>query len=142
MNGKMEGSGQYRGELTVPEEAIDRNGHVNNVCYIQWMQEVAVLHSEASGSSGAMERAGGTWVVRSHRIEYLRPAFSGDRIEIHTWVANMRRIRSLRKYEFVRVSDGELLARGETDWVFLDAETGRPSAIPEAVSECFIIIDG
>ncbi|MBN2586847.1 MAG: acyl-CoA thioesterase [Candidatus Fermentibacteraceae bacterium] len=141
MNGRMEGSGQYRGELTVPEEAIDRNGHVNNVVYIQWMQEVAVLHSEASGGTRAMEEAGGTWVVRSHSIEYLRPAFSGDRIEICTWVANMHRVRSLRKYEFVRIPGGEPLARGETDWVFLDSETGRPSAIPKTVSDCFRIFD-
>jgi acyl-CoA thioesterase FadM len=35
--------------------------------------------------------------VRSHLVEYLRPAFEGQRIRVSTWVANLRRVRSLRR---------------------------------------------
>jgi len=84
-----------------------------------------------------MQLVGATWVVREHRIEYLLPAFSGEEIEIKTWVENVRRVRSLRKYEFVRKSDGKVLVKGETDWVFVDAKTGMPRAIPEEVSRVF-----
>lgn len=79
----------------------------------------------------------GTRVVREHRIEYLRPAYLGDEIEIKTWTENRRRVRTLRKYEFVRKSDRNILVRGETDWVFVDAKTGAPRAIPEEVSKVF-----
>ena len=119
--------------LTVPDEVLDENGHVNNVVYVQWMQDIAVLHSDATGCTQATRDAGATWVVRSHRIEYLRPAFSGDRISVSTWVVNFRRVRSLRRTQFVRISDGSVLARGETDWVFVNAETGRLVTIPENV---------
>jgi acyl-CoA thioester hydrolase len=67
----------------------------------------------------------------------LVPAFAGEQIEIRTWVENVRRVRSLRKYEFVRNSDGRILVKGETDWVFVDMKTGRPQAIPEEVSRVF-----
>lgn len=80
-----------------------------------------------------------TWFVREHRIEYLFPAFAGEEVEIRTWVENIRRVRSLRKYEFVRRSDGKVLVKGETDWVFVDAKTGRPLPIPEEVSKVFSI---
>ena len=60
-----------------------------------------------------MQLMGATWVVREHRIEYLLPAFSGEEIEIKTWVENVRRVRSLRKYEFVRKSDGKVLVKGK-----------------------------
>ena len=76
-------------------------------------------------------------VVREHRIEYLLPAFEGEEIEIKTWVENIRRVRSLRKYEFVRKSDAKLLVKGETDWVYVDTKTGRPLPIPENVSSVF-----
>ena len=33
--------------FTVPPEAIDVNGHVNNLEYLRWMQEVATRHSAA-----------------------------------------------------------------------------------------------
>jgi acyl-CoA thioester hydrolase len=130
----------YRFEFTVPETAIDRNGHVNNVQYVQWMQDVAILHSYAAGCMAATEAMGAQWVVRSHRIEYLRPALAGDRIIVFTWVAGMRKVRSLRKYRFVRDADGAILAQGETDWAFVDAASGRPRAIPEAVSSLFVVV--
>ena len=65
----------YRYEITVPKSAVDINGHVNNVVYVQWMQDVAVLHSDTVGGTRAMHAVGGTWVVHSHKIEYLSPAF-------------------------------------------------------------------
>jgi len=79
--------------------------------------------------------------VREHKIEYLLPAFAGEEIEIKTWVENIRRVRSLRKYEFVRKSDGKVLVKGETDWVFVDAKTGIPRAVPDAVTKVFEVID-
>lgn len=117
--------------------AIDANGHVNNVEFVRWMQEAAVAHADAVGCTAATKEAGATWVVRSHRIEYLRPAYLNDIIEVRTFVDNLRRAFSLRKYEFVRPSDGVTLARGETDWVFIDAATGRPRSIPEQIVAMF-----
>jgi acyl-CoA thioester hydrolase len=126
---------EYRTEFGVPDEAIDENGHVNNVRYVQWMQDLAVAHWEGVGGKGINARQGCTWVARRHQIEYLRPAYAGDRIEAVTWVADIGRVRSRRCYAFRRLDDGELLARGETQWVFVDAESGRPRMIPESVQE-------
>ena len=58
-------------EFTVPDEAVDENGHVNNVMYLQWMQDAAVRHYEAMGGRQITLDIGATWVVRSHMIEYL-----------------------------------------------------------------------
>jgi acyl-CoA thioesterase FadM len=90
--------------------------------------------------AGGGSYLGGAFVqsaCTSHKVEYLSPAFAGDRIEVRTWVANRRRVRSLRRYEFFRKSDGKLLVKGETEWVFVDAQTGSPRAIPEAIVKIF-----
>ena len=126
----------YSRAFTVPVGAIDENGHVNNVAYVQWMQDIAVAHYASIGGIEAQGKEA-TWVVREHRIEYLLPAFVGEELEVNTWVENIRRVRSLRKYEFMRKSDGKVLVKGETDWVFVDARSGRPIPIPEAVSRVF-----
>jgi len=129
-------SSTYTKTIAIPQSVIDENGHVNNVTYVQWMQEIAVEHY---ASIGGIEAQGpdATWVVREHKIEYLLPAFAGEDIEIKTWVENIRRVRSLRKYEFIRKSDGKLLVKGETDWVFVDVNTGAPRAIPNEVAKVF-----
>jgi acyl-CoA thioester hydrolase len=130
----------YRYEFIVPESALDMNGHVNNVVYVQWMQDVAMLHSDAVGGTSAMHEAGGTWVVHSHKVEYLRPAFAGEEVVALTWVVNFRRVRSVRGYKFYRKSDNTLLAKGETEWVFVDSERGRPRKIPDEVNGLFPLV--
>jgi acyl-CoA thioester hydrolase len=127
----------YIKTITVPQTVIDENGHVNNVTYVQWMQDIAVEHYSSIGGIQA-QGPNATWVVREHRIEYLLPAFESDEIEIRTWVENIQRVRSMRKYEFIRRSDGKTLVKGETDWVFVDTKSGRPLAIPEEVKNVFV----
>jgi len=126
----------YTKSIVIPATAIDENGHVNNVTYVQWMQQIAVEHYLALGGPDA-QGSHATWVVREHKIEYLLPAFAGEEIEIRTWVEDIRRVRSLRKYVFVRKADGKILVKGETDWVFVDVRTGSPQAVPDEVSKVF-----
>ena len=132
----------YRYTLTVAEANVDRNRHVNNIVYLQWMQDAAIQHAAHAGGTRLAEALGSTWVVRTHRIEYFIPAFAGDKITVETWVADFRRVRSLRRYRIVRARDGVLLAEGETDWVFVDAKTGRPRRIPEEMVRAFGLEDG
>jgi acyl-CoA thioester hydrolase len=108
--------------------------------YVQWMQDAAVRHYEAMGGTGLTQAIQATWVVRSHMIEYLRPAFEGERIRVLTWVVNLRRVRSLRRYRFIRIADGQLLVRGETDWVFVDVNGGAPRAIPVEIAGLFTLV--
>ena len=125
--------------ITISASVIDGNGHVNNVAYVQWMQDIAVEHY-ASIHGVEAQGANSTWVVREHKIEYLLPAFEGEEIEIQTWIADVRRVRSLRCYKFVRRSDAKLLVRGETDWVFVDVKTGAPRAIPSSVASIMPVL--
>jgi acyl-CoA thioester hydrolase len=131
----------HRYNLTVTEANVDRNRHVNNIAYLQWMQDAAIQHAEHAGGTRLAEALGATWVVRTHRIEYFSPAFAGDEITVETWVADFRRVRSLRRYRIIRARDGLVLAEGETDWVFVDAKTGRPRRIPEEIVRAFGLED-
>ncbi|KAF0160210.1 MAG: acyl-CoA thioester hydrolase [Syntrophaceae bacterium] len=130
----------YRHDLTVPKEAEDQNGHVNNIEYLRWMQDATVKHSEMTGCTQATNVAGATWVVRTHKIEYLKPAFAGDHVAVLTWVSNFRRVQSLRKYRIIRPSDKSLLAVGETDWVFVDIQKGTLRSIPREVRTTFELL--
>ena len=130
----------YRLEIIVPAAAVDGNGHVNNVAYVQWMQDAAVRHSAATGCTRMTEAIGATWVARMHRIEYLSPAFAGEAMTILTWVVSFRRVRSLRRYRFVRASDHKIIAEGETDWVYVNAATGRPRGIPKEIADLFELV--
>jgi acyl-CoA thioester hydrolase len=127
----------YSHVFTIPPEAIDRNGHVNNIEFVRWMQDAAVAHARSVGCTAATHAAGCTWVVRSHAIDYLKPAYAGEVLEVSTWIADYRRWFSTRKYEFRRRGEEALVARGETNWVYVDAATGRPKSIPPEIQALF-----
>ena len=131
----------YVHRLEVPDDVIDVNRHVNNLAYLRWMQDVATAHSVAQG--WPFERyfgIGAGWFVRSHFIEYLRPAFAGDALTIRTWVADISARSSTRRYRFEREGDGQPVARAETLWVWVDFATGRPARIPSAVANSFPVV--
>jgi len=130
----------FRYELKVSIETIDENGHVNNVEYLRWMLDAAVMHADILGCTEATKAVGATWVVRTHCIKYLRPAFAGEKIVVLTWVSNLRRVLSLRKYKVVRMEDEAVLAEGETDWVFVNAATGKLRSIPKDILSVFEIL--
>jgi acyl-CoA thioester hydrolase len=124
----------------VRAEEIDELGHVNNLHYIAWMQAAAADHSTAVGWPWARyEALGGAWVVRSHAIEYLRPAFAGDEIVVRTWVSEMGKIQSRRRYAIVR--DGAVLARAETRWVFISRKTHALDRVPPELRAAFPVLE-
>ena len=124
-------------------EDIDRQGHVNNLRYLHWMIDAAVAHSSAQGwDTDRYVQEGASWVVRSHWIEYRQPCFEGEEIEVTTWVANMVKIRSLRKYRITRKSDDALLAVAKTNWVFVGTEHQVPRRIPEPLAHAFTLVSG
>lgn len=127
---------EYR-HVVLPEE-IDSQGHVNNTCYVGWMQDAAIAHSASLGWTDARyQQIGAMWVAREHRIEYLHPTFLGDTIVIQTWVATMQKVRSTRKYRMIRESDGVLVSEAETLWAFVDMATGRLTRVKEEVMASF-----
>lgn len=145
--------------VDVQPSDIDVLGHVNNVVYVQWMQNAAYAHSAALGWT--LERymsLGAGWVARLHQIEYLQPAFAGQRVIIKTWVSDMKKVTSTRRYRMVRLdpplqdSQGTvdptasiretLIAVAHTNWAFIDYQRGTPIRIPAEMSADFpLIID-
>ena len=133
--------GLYSHKIVVPKSAIDIHQHVNNIEYLRWMQEIATAHSTARGWPWQRYiNMGQSWVIRSNHIDYLRPALLGDEVTVLTWIAGFDRVTSPRRYLFWRERDGKVLARGETVWTFVDLQSGRPRAVPQAFMDSFTVI--
>ncbi|MDB4404167.1 acyl-CoA thioesterase [Akkermansiaceae bacterium] len=128
---------EYR--IIVDAKVIDGNGHVNNVVYVDWMQRAALSHAVTWRVEELMARDEATWFARRHGIEYLRPVFKDEEIKVCTWIESAERVKSLRRYEFFRGE--EMVARGETEWVYVKTTTGRPKRIPLEMREFIRQVD-
>ncbi|MGE3317567.1 MAG: acyl-CoA thioesterase [Planctomycetaceae bacterium] len=132
----------YEHHHVVLDAEIDDQGHVNNVEYLRWMNRAAVDHSTAQGwPPQRYLESGGGWVVRTHRIDYLLPAFAGDEIVIRTWVGNFTKATSIRRYHIIRPRDGATLAKAETNWAFISLEHRVPRRIPPELADAFEQVD-
>jgi acyl-CoA thioester hydrolase len=124
--------------LKVQSAELDELGHVNNVVYLGWIEQVARAHAEAVGAGfSAMSEMGVVAVVRKHSLHYHRPALLGDEIEIQTCISEGGGLRAVRSNRIINAVTGELLVDGQTEWVWVNPQTGRPKRPPEALLQKF-----
>lgn len=122
----------------VGAEDIDELRHVSNVAVLRWMNEAAKAHSESLGFDvPRYHELGGVFVVRRHEIEYLRQIFRDEELVLATWPSSLRRSFAERRHEVRRRVDGELVARGQNLWVFVDVLTGKPKRVPPVLEAVF-----
>ena len=118
--------------IDVKPSDIDELGHVNNVVYLRWVQQVASAHWE---SRMPVSAGGYLWVVLRHEIDYLRPALLNDKLTGLTWVIKMEGVKSTRIVKFI--ANGYDIAQAKTVWCSLDASTMKPKRIGDDIRDIF-----
>lgn len=125
---------QYTRTFRVRHYECDPYNHLNNVNYVRFMQEAALDASADVGWPTKRYTDNGTgWLVRETQVEYLRPIMQGQTVNITTWMEDVRRVRSQRRYEFRLEGEEELAASASTEWVYLDLEKQMPIHVPDDI---------
>ena len=121
--------------IQVQPSDIDELGHVNNVVYLRWVQDVAVAHWRSAAT--AQQQADVLWVVIRHEIDYKHPARLEDALVARTWVGAAMRSTFERHTEILRAGDRRLLVRARTLWCPISPGTFRPMDVGDDVRERF-----
>ena len=122
-------------QIRVAATDIDALNHVNNVVYVQYIQDIAVAHW-AFAAPEAM-RSNVVWVVRRHEIDYLRAAVLGDELLVTTRAGINTAATWERLCEIYRVSDNQLIVKSKSVWVALDATTHKLRRIDDELLRIF-----
>lgn len=123
-------------QITVVQEDLDDLNHVNNVRYLEWIQDIAKEHWQ-NYAPKAIQREN-IWVVKKHIIDYKSSAVLGDAINIATYIAKSEGAISTRIVEMKNVKTDKLIVHSETQWCLLNPDTFRPKRISEVVKNVFI----
>ena len=76
-------------------------------------------------------------LLRRNQIQYLQPAVLGDRLEITTWLSDVRAVQATRHYQIRRASDGAILVWIHALGVCVELSSGRPIRWPKQFMEDF-----
>lgn len=125
----------FKKEITVTETDLDQLNHVNNVRYVQWVQDIAEAHWLQNATPQIMESC--YWVLVHHSINYKGEALLGDSLLIKTFITKSEGVTSIRKVEMYNQTTGKRIIESETKWCLLDAKTQKPTRISPDISKLF-----
>ncbi len=125
MNSIPENTVSYSYTLKVEQHHIDVLNHVNNVVYLQWVNDASEKHWAILSNNEINAKY--FWVCLRHEIDYIGQAFRDDELTIQTWVGESKGVRSIR---YVNIYKGnELLCKVYSTWCLIDSKTQKPSSI-------------
>lgn len=123
---------------------MDSLGHVNNVVYVDYLQEARVdmltVHAPAAGS----EELGEGVVVVRHEVDFLLPlVFRSEPVRIESWVTQIRAASFTMRYEILDELGAErrVYARAATvltPYLFPEQRPRRIAPDERAVLERFL----
>ncbi len=115
----------YTYSLTVEPEHIDNLNHVNNVVYLQWVNDISEKHWNILAVNGLKEKY--FWVVLRHELDYHNEAFLNDELSLQTWIGESKGVKSVRHVEIYKGDN--LLLKAASTWCLIDAKTLKPTRI-------------
>jgi len=125
----------FEQQIVVQENHIDDLNHVNNVVYLQWVQDIATAHWVSLADDAMSKKY--SWVVITHLLEYFKPAFLNDVLRVVTWVEKSEGVRSERHVEFYTAASAKPIVRAKTIWCLLDSGTMKPRRIDDDILSLF-----
>ncbi|MBC7767185.1 MAG: acyl-CoA thioesterase [Phycisphaerales bacterium] len=116
---------------------IDELGHVNNIVYLRYAQEIAIAHWRSRATAEML--ANFVWVVMRHEIDYRAALMLGDDVEVRTWVDDAARGPAWARFvEIYKAGAEKPSAQIKSNWCLLDAKTRRIRRVPPELVARFL----
>ncbi len=125
----------YEKHIVVSQDDIDIRNHVNNVRYVEWVQDIAQEHWESKIDEKI--KTSFYWIMLSHHIKYKAEAIVGDVLKLKTYVTKSEGLRSTRQVEIYNKNTNKLLTTSETIWCFMSHKTNKPARITSDIQALF-----
>lgn len=119
----------FQHSLKVEKNHIDTLNHVNNVVYLQWVNDISEKHWSLLSNDRINSKY--FWICIRHEIDYLNQAFLDDKVDIYTWIGESKGVKSIRNVHIYK--NETLLVKVQSTWCLMDAKTSRPTRINEDI---------
>lgn len=127
----------YRFESRVRYSEVNSEKQLTLPSLLDYLQDCCIFQSEELGVGvDYLARGKIAWVLSNWQIEILRYPELGEMIRVGTWPYHFKGFYGYRNFT-VEDAKGEILARANSVWVFMDTEKMRPVKILDEVVEIY-----
>ena len=111
----------------------DAGGVVYHSSYVNFMERSRTewLRTFGYSNAGLMKELGVVFVVRSLKLDYLKPALLDDMVNVTSKVKEIGRSRITLLQSVLR--GDEVLTEGEVHLVCVDVKTFKPVSVPDVL---------
>lgn len=129
-------AGTFTLRFPVAAADIDELGHVNNIVYLRYAQEIAIAHWRSRATPEML--ANYVWVVLRHEADYRAALTLGDEAEVRTRVDDAARGHAWVRYvDIYRAGAERPAVQIKSNWCLLDASTRRIKRVPLEIIQRF-----
>jgi acyl-CoA thioester hydrolase len=113
----------------------DAGGVVYHASYVNFMERARTewLRTHGYSNAGLMKEFGAVFVVRSLKMDYLKPALLDDMLDVTAQIKDIGRSR-LSLLQTVRRGD-EVLTEAEVHLVCVSLESFKPVSVPAVLRD-------
>lgn len=120
-------------DIPVVTYDIDFAGHVSNISYLRWFEQLRLLLFEKYYPLERVMEKGFLPIIASHVIEYKKAIKLFDKPRGHMWIEERGAARL--KFRGEIVVNGEIATRAEHVGLFIDSTTMKPVRMPRDLAE-------
>ena len=113
---------------------FDRYGRMQPTAILDLFQDVATIQADGMGiGRDDMMAKGVFWAVIRSKFEIVRNPLPCTSVKVRTWPHTPTRFSFLRDFS-MRDEAGELLVKGTSEWVLMDAQTRKFASVKDYYS--------
>ena len=127
----------YSFKSRVKYSEVDKEGFLSLEGMMNYFQDCSALHSEDLGVGIDYQKANNfTWMIITWHVQIFRKPKYSEEITIGTWPYSFKSIKGGRHYILLD-SEGNTLARANSEWVLIDTKENKIAKIPDEVRAAY-----
>ena len=124
-------------EIKIRGYHVDLYGHVNNARYLEFIEEARWAFAEDTLDLAAWQEKGIGFSIVNITINYRKPAFMGNVLEIRTRLHKLGNASGTIRHEIVFKGTDDMVVDAEVTFVMVDSQTNKAMPMKGEIRQMF-----
>ncbi|MGN0290615.1 MAG: acyl-[acyl-carrier-protein] thioesterase [Lachnospiraceae bacterium] len=127
----------YQMDARVRFSEVDENRRIKLISILDYFQDCCTFQSEdVGGGIEYLKERQRAWMLASWQVVIEEYPKLGDKLKVYTVPYEFKSFFGYRNL-LLENEQGEIIAYANSNWIFVDTQTGKPVRIPEEIAKAY-----